>query len=62
VTVTGQRKVSTPWGERDGFVLEEVSGAGLAGNVRLVFVPYLGFTTIRAPDWPELQLKDATLR
>jgi hypothetical protein len=60
--VSGRQKVPTPWGERDGFMLEEVGGSGAAAGVRLVFVPYLGFTRINTPDWPELQLKDASLR
>jgi hypothetical protein len=60
--VSGQQKVPTPWGERDAFILEETGGTGSAAGVRLAFVPYLGFTAIKAPDWPELQLKDASLR
>jgi len=61
MVVTGQLKEVTPWGEKDGFTLVEKSGAGLAGGVRLVFVPYLGFTRISIPDWPELTLEDASL-
>jgi hypothetical protein len=62
MVVTGQVKEVTPWGEKDGFTLEEKSGAGLAGGVKLVFVPYLGFTRISIPDWPELALEDASLK
>jgi len=61
MVVTGQVKETTPWGEKDGFALQEKSGAGVAGGVKLIFVPYLGFTRISIPDWPELTLKDASL-
>jgi|BarGraNGADG00212_2_1021979.scaffolds.fasta_scaffold11035_1 hypothetical protein len=62
MVVTGRQTVATPWGPREGFSLEEKSGEGVAGGVRLVFVPYLGFTSISAPDWPKLDLKDASLK
>lgn len=57
MVVSGRQTVSTPWGSRRGFILQE-SG----GGVRLVFVPYLGFTDISLPDTPELRLKDASLK
>lgn len=56
--VTEKTLDSTPWGEADGFLLVEKSGAGTS----VVFVPYLGFTTVSIPDWPVLTLKDAGLR
>jgi len=62
MVVTGQVKEVTPWGEKDGFTLEEKSSAGLAGGVKLTFVPYLGFTRISIPDWPELTLKEASIQ
>lgn len=62
MAVTGEVKEVTPWGEKDGFTLEEKSSAGLAGGVKLTFVPYLGFTRISIPDWPELTLKDASIQ
>jgi hypothetical protein len=62
MVVTARQTVSTPWGPREGFSLEEKNPAGVAGRVRLTFVPYLGFTTISVPDWPELRLKDAALK
>jgi hypothetical protein len=62
MAVTEQVKEKTPWGEKDGFTLQEKSGAGLAGGVKLTFVPYLGFTRLSIPDWPELTLKDASLK
>lgn len=62
MVVTGQVKEVTPWGEKDGFTLQEKSGTGLAGGVKLTFVPYLGFTRMSIPDWPELTLKDASLK
>lgn len=61
MAVTGQVKEVTPWGEKDGFILQEKSGTGLAGGVKLTFVPYLGFTRMSIPEWPELTLKDASL-
>lgn len=54
-------EVSTPWGDRSGFELEEKSGSGPAGGVRLTFVPYLGFTSIEIPGLPQIQLIDASL-
>jgi len=62
MAVTGQVKEVTPWGEKDGFILQEKSGTGLAGGVKLTFVPYLGFTRMSIPEWPELTLKDASLK
>lgn len=62
MVVTGPVREATPWGAKDGFVLEEKGGSGPAGGVRLVFVPYLGFTRITLPGAPELKLKDAALR
>jgi hypothetical protein len=62
MVVTGQVKEVTPWGEKEGFTLQEKSGTGLAGRVKLTFVPYLGFTRMSIPDWPELTLKDASLK
>jgi len=62
MAVTGQVKETTPWGEKDGFTLQEKSGTGLASGVKLTFVPYLGFTRMSIPDWPELTLKDASLK
>lgn len=62
MAVTGQVKEVTPWGEKDGFVLQEESGTGLAGGVKLTFVPYLGFARMSIPEWPELTLKDASLK
>jgi hypothetical protein len=62
MAVTGQVKEVTPWGTKDGFTLQEKSGNGVAGQVRLTFVPYLGFTSMSIPDWPELTLKDASLK
>jgi hypothetical protein len=62
MAVTGQVKEATPWGEKDGFTLQEKSGTGLASGVKLTFVPYLGFTRMSIPDWPELTLKDASLK
>lgn len=61
MVVTGRQTVSTPWGPREGFSLEENGGTGGSG-ARLVFVPYLGFNTIAVPDWPVLDLKDASLK
>lgn len=61
MAMTGQVKEVTPWGEKDGFILQEKSGTGLAGGVKLTFVPYLGFTRMSIPEWPELTLKDASL-
>jgi len=52
MAVTGQVKETTPWGEKDGFTLQEKSGTGLASGVKLTFVPYLGFTRMSIPDWP----------
>lgn len=60
--VTGQARESTPWGEMDAFQLQEKSGAGPAGSVRLTFVPYLGFTSIYAPELGKLVLKDASVK
>lgn len=61
MVVTGTVEEATPWGEREGFTLEEKGGSGPAGGVRLVFVPFLGFTRIAMPGLPELVLKDAAL-
>jgi hypothetical protein len=61
MTVTGKQSVSTPWGAKEAFLLEEAGGAGPAGGVKLAFVPYLGFTTITLPDIPELRIKDTSL-
>jgi hypothetical protein len=58
MVVTGQQTVTTPWGSRQAFILEE---NGAAGGARLAFVPYLGFTSMSLPDTPELHLKDASL-
>lgn len=60
--VTGKGEELTPFGEKEAFFLEEKSGSGPAGGVRLSFVPYLGFTKIAASGWPELKIKDASLR
>jgi hypothetical protein len=57
--VTGEETVSTPWGSRTAFILEE---NGTPGGVRLAFVPHLGFTSMSLPDTPELNLKDASLK
>lgn len=62
MVVTGQMKEQTPWGEKDAFTLQEKTGSGPAAGITLTFVPYLGFTRISVPDWPELKLKDASLK
>lgn len=56
--VAEMTRESTPWGEEDGFLLVEKSGAGTS----VVFVPYLGFTRVSIPDWPVLSLVDASLK
>lgn len=62
MVVTGNVREATPWGVKDGFTLEEKGGSGPAVGVRLVFVPYLGFTRIAIPGEPGLTLEDAALR
>ena len=49
--------VGTPWGAKEGFLLEDEGG-----NVKLVFVEYFGFVSAEIPDLPRLKIRDAELR
>ncbi len=55
-------KERTPWGVKDGFLLKEKTNGSLQTGAQVVFVPYIGFTSLSLPGWFKVRLKDADIR
>lgn len=62
MVVAGKTRVQTPWGELEGYLLQNETGSHGAVTTSLVFVEYFGIASANVPDLPPLKIKDAELK